>query len=388
MTKYTAKQWFVKERSGDNLNIEKTFELVTKELSTDDLKEGDLFLKAHYFSNDPTQRIWINKDSVKERLYRVPIENGELMESYGIFEVIESRKADYEKGDFVLARAFWADYCILTPIDLKVDAGATLMKVMGDPTDFLTLGITGITAYFGLLTVGAATSKDSTVVVSVAAGATGSVACQIAKNVLGIKNVVGITSSEAKCDFLKKSCGCDYALNYRSPSFKQDFEEATKDDIDVYFDNVGGEILDMALVRMKEYGRVVSCGAISLYDDMKGGGASAGISREAWIQVICHKVRIEGFVVIQFADQLPKALADLVPWLMEGKIHLVKDIWEAGIEDVPRGMLKLFKGSESNLELYWKNIITRAVTKTWEARASAFGNFKATKREERQENMV
>ncbi|KAF3179054.1 hypothetical protein TWF788_007138 [Orbilia oligospora] len=270
MTKYSAKQWFVKERSGDNINIEETFELITKELSTDDLKEGDLFLKAHFFSNDPTQRIWVNKDSVKERLYRAPIEKGDLMETY-----------------------------------------------------------------------------DSTVVVSVAAGATGSVVCQIAKNVLGIKNVVGIAGSDAKCELLKKSCGCDYALNYRSPTFKQDFDEATKDDIDVYFDNVGGEILDMALLRMKEYGRIVSCGAISMYNDMKGGKASAGISREAWSQVYCHKVRIEGFIVIQFADQLPKALADLVPWLMEGKIHLIKEIWDARIEDVPQGMLKLFKGENT-----------------------------------------
>ncbi|EGX50936.1 hypothetical protein AOL_s00054g672 [Orbilia oligospora ATCC 24927] len=347
MTKYSAKQWFVKERSGDNINVEETFELVTKELSTDDLKEGDLFLKAHFFSNDPTQRIWVNKDSVKERLYRAPIEKGDLMEAYGIYEVIESRRTGYENGDFVLARAFWADYCTLTPIDLTIDPGATLTKIMGDPTDFLTLGITGITAYFGLLTVGAATSKDSTVVVSVAAGATGSVVCQIAKNVLGIKNVVGIAGSDAKCELLKKSCGCDYALNYRSPTFKQDFEEATKDDIDVYFDNVGGEILDMALLRMKEYGRIVSCGAISMYDDMKGGKASAGISREAWSQVYCHKVRIEGFIVIQFADQLPKALADLVPWLMEGKIHLIKEIWDARMEDVPQGMLKLFKGENT-----------------------------------------
>ncbi|KAK6509220.1 hypothetical protein TWF481_003980 [Arthrobotrys musiformis] len=349
MAKYSAKQWFVKERTGDSLEVDKTFELVAKELSTDDLTEGQLLAKSLWFSNDPTQRLWINKDSVEGRLYRAPIRNGEPMETYGIYEIVESKAADHKKGDLVFARGHWSDYCVLDT-DSKGDPGAFLFPVMGDPTDLLTLGVTGITAYFGLLTVGAATSKDSTIVVSVAAGATGSLVCQIAKNVLGIKNVVGIAGSDTKCELLKKSCGCDYALNYRSPSFKDDFKEATKDDIDLYFDNVGGEILDMALVRMKEFGRVVACGAISLYDDMKGPGgkaASAGISSDAWIQVVCHKIRIEGFIVLQFADQIMKALTDLGTWAAEGKVHLIKDIWEAKVEDVPQGMLKLLKGENT-----------------------------------------
>ncbi|KAK6357361.1 hypothetical protein TWF718_001674 [Orbilia javanica] len=348
MTKYSAKQWFVKKRTEGNINIQETFELVTKELSTDDLKEGDLLAKGLLFSNDPTQRLWISKDSVEGKLYRAPIVDGELMQTYGIYEILESRNAEFEKGDQVFARGNWADYCILSP-DTTGDAGAFLFKVQGDPTALLTFGVTGITAYFGLLHSGAATSKDSTIVVSVAAGATGSVVCQIAKNVLGIKNVVGITGSDAKCEVLKKTCGCDYALNYRSPTFKADFEEATKDEIDLYFDNTGGETLNMALLRMKEHGRVVSCGAISLYDDddTKGAPVSAGISREAWLQVIYHRVTIQGMLVTDFADQIMKALTDLGTWVAEGKLQLIQDIWEAEIEEVPKGMLKLLRGENT-----------------------------------------
>ncbi|KAK6536216.1 hypothetical protein TWF281_000459 [Arthrobotrys megalospora] len=368
MTTYSTKQWFVKERSGDHLDIDKTFELVTKELSVDDLKEGQVLAKAFLFSNDPAQRTWVNKDSTEGRLYRPasnplspfqtsyishnnhlipffsikqPINNGEPMEAYGIAEVVESKNAEYKKGDLVLGGVFWAEYFVLAPESI-------MFKVPCDAVDTLTLGLTGLTAYFGLLTVGAATPQDSTVVVSVAAGSTGSIVCQIAKNILGIKNVVGITGSDAKCEILKKDCGCDYALNYRSPTFKQDFEEATKDDIDVYFDNVGGEISDLAIVRMKEFGRVVVSGAISIYDDMGyGGKVSAGISREAWMQVICHKIRIEGFIVLQFADQFLKGLTDLNTWFAEGKIKLIKQVWEAEIGDVPKGMLKLLNGENT-----------------------------------------
>ncbi|KAK6362993.1 hypothetical protein TWF730_000441 [Orbilia blumenaviensis] len=337
---YSTKQWFVKERSGDNVDVEKAFELVAKDLSVDDLKEGQVLAKAILFSNDPTQRTWINKDAVEGRHYRVPLKDGDPMEAYAIVEIIESRNGEYQKGDLVFASAFWAEYFILAPESL-------IFKIEGDPADTLTLGLTGLTAYFGLLTVGAATSKDSTIVVSVAGGATGSVVCQIAKNVLGVKNVVGITGSDSKCEVLKKTCGCDYALNYRSPSFKQDFEDSTKGGIDLYFDNVGGWISDMVIVKIKEFGRVIVCGAISIYDDMKGGAVSAGISRDTWMQVIFHKIRIEGFIVLQFTDQYAKGLTDLWTWLAEGKIQLIKQVWEAGIEDVPKGMSKLLNGENT-----------------------------------------
>ncbi|EPS40792.1 hypothetical protein H072_5316 [Dactylellina haptotyla CBS 200.50] len=201
-----------------------------------------------------------------------------------------------------------------------------------------------MTTYFGLLNIGAATPKDSTVVVSAAAGSTGSIVCQIAKNVLGIKNVIGITGTDAKCDLLKRECGCDIALNYQSPTFKEDFVAATPNDIDISFDNVGGEITDMAILRMNDFGRVAVCGAISIYDQMDEKGTTASISRASWMQIICHKIKVEGFIIFQFADQFGKAMTDLGTWAQEGKIKLIKQVVETDIKEVPKGMLKLVNG--------------------------------------------
>ncbi|KAF3916603.1 hypothetical protein ABW20_dc0103519 [Dactylellina cionopaga] len=341
---YTTRQWVLKEQTEDNLDVNSAFNLITREISVSDLEDGDILVKNIYLSNDPAQRTWIHKTNVEGRLYRTPIKAGEPMEAFGVAEVIESKNSSYKQGERVVASLHWSEYSVLSP-------AAVFFKASGDGTNELTLGVTGITAYFGLLNVGAATSKDSTIVVSGAAGSTGSLVCQIAKNVLGIKNVVGIAGTDAKCKVLEQNCGCDIALNYRSPTFKRDFEAATRDDIDIYFDNVGGEITDMAVMRMKEFGRVVVCGAISFYDQMHDKSAgNAGISRASWLQVltlfekICHKIRIEGFVIFQFADQFLKGMTDLGTWVQEGKIKLIKQIWEADINEVPQGMLKLFNG--------------------------------------------
>ncbi|KAK6344170.1 hypothetical protein TWF696_007812 [Orbilia brochopaga] len=334
---YTAKQWMVKEQTGDHLDIDKTFELVTKQLNVGDLKEGEVIAKITYISNDPAQRAWIHKKNIERRLYRPPIRDGEPMEAFGVSEIVESRNPEYQKGDQVFGNIFWADYCIL-PV------GSIVMKVPGDPTDIITLGISGLAAYFGLMNVGAVTPKDQTIVVSSAAGSTGSITCQIAKNILGIKHVVGVAGSDAKCERLTKEFGCDVALNYKSPTFKQDFEAATPDDIDVFMDNTAGEVTDLALMRMKDFGRVVISGAISYYDEYDKKG---DISRGSWMQIICHKIRIEGFIVFQFAEQFAKALGDLGLWAQEGKVKLVKQVWDAKVEDVPKGMQKLLRGENT-----------------------------------------
>ncbi|KAJ6259813.1 hypothetical protein Dda_5455 [Drechslerella dactyloides] len=372
---YSSKLWMLREPTGDNLEIDKSFKMVTRELTVGDLKDGEVISKTLYLSNDPAQRAWIHKNNVEGRLYRTPIGAGDPMEAFGVAEIVESKNPDYQKGEQVFASMLWSDYCVLTP-------SAIVFKVAGDPTDTITLGITGLTAYFGLLNVGATTPKDATVVVSGAAGSTGSIVCQIAKNVLGIKNVVGIAGSDAKCEVLKRDCGCDVALNYKSPTFKRDFEAATPDDIDVYFDNTGGEATDLAILRMKEFGRVVVCGAIGYYDNYEQKGE---LSRASWMQIeapkvedtvwlpddpelqlrsltlswpiqICHKIRIEGFIIFQFADQFAKGLGDLGQWAQEGKLKLIKQEWGAKVEDIPQGMLKLLRGENTG------KLITKVVT--------------------------
>ncbi|KAF3926461.1 hypothetical protein AA313_de0207132 [Arthrobotrys entomopaga] len=334
---YTTKQWMLKEPTGDNIDVTKAFTLLTKQVSAQDLKEGEVLAKMVYISHDPAQRCWIHGNNTEGRLYRTPIGAGEPMEAFGIAEILETKNKGYEKGDLVVATVQWTEYGIITPENIY-------FKAFGDPADMVTLGLTGITAYFGLLNIGAATPKDTTIVVSAAASSTGVIVCQIAKNVLGIKNVIGIAGSDAKCKMLTRDAGCDVALNYKSPTFKQEFEAATPDDIDVYFDNVGGEITDMALLRMKDRGRVVICGAISLYDRVHEKGGNLGFSRASWLQVISHQIKIEGFIIFQFAEQFPKALGDLATWTQEGKIKLMKDVMETDITEVPKGMSMMLNG--------------------------------------------
>ncbi|KAK6538015.1 hypothetical protein TWF694_010908 [Orbilia ellipsospora] len=337
---YTTKQWMLKEPTGDNIDVTKAFNLITKQVSARDLKEGEVLAKTVYISHDPAQRCWIHRNNVEGRLYRTPIGAGEPMEAFGVAEVLETRNKSYKTGDLIVATVHWTEYGIITPDNIY-------FKSFGDAADMVTLGLTGMTAYFGLLNVGAATPKDSTIVVSAAASSTGAIVCQIAKNVLGIKNVIGIAGSDAKCAMLTRDAGCDIALNYKSPTFRQEFEAATPNDIDLYFDNVGGEVTDMALLRMKDRGRVVVCGAISIYDRIHEKGGNVGISRASWLQVICHQVKIEGFIIFQFADQFPRALGDLATWTQEGKLKLMKDIIQTDITEVPKGMSTLFKGENN-----------------------------------------
>ncbi|KAK6504527.1 hypothetical protein TWF481_006468 [Arthrobotrys musiformis] len=334
---YTTKQWLLKESPRDFLELDKTFEMVTKGVSVQDLKDGELLVKTTHLSNDPAQRVWISKYFEEERSYRKPIMPGELMEAICVGEVIESKDPKFQKGDLIQADLGWTQYSI-------IPSSKALFKVTVPPADWLSLGHTALTAYFGLLRVGAATSNDKTIVISGAAGATGIIACQIAKNVLGVEKVIGIAGTDEKCAILKEY-GCDIALNYKSSSFKEDFVKATPDWIDVYFDNVGGEILDTALRRMKDFGRVIACGAISTYDvtGQSDNGLNK-ISPQAWTQIILSKVRVEGFIIFQFEDQWLKGIEDIQNWVIEGKIKPLKHVWEATIEGTPEGMIKLSKG--------------------------------------------
>jgi NADPH-dependent curcumin reductase CurA len=225
------------------------------------------------------------------------------------------------------------------------------------------------TAYIGLLKIGNPKPTDKCVVVSGAAGATGSSVTQIAKNVLGIERVVGIAGTAKKCKMLTSQCGCDVALNYKSPNFEQELKEATPGFIDIYFDNTGGRILDLCVKRMKEYGRVVSCGAISAYD--KDASTAMSLTAESYFLVVClplpennffgnfdakrldaqvtQKLIIQGFVVIEprFEKDLEECEVKLTEWASEGKLKPLKTVWKAGFDEVPGGMIKLLRGENT-----------------------------------------
>ncbi|KAL7275538.1 quinone oxidoreductase [Rhizina undulata] len=300
---------------------------------------GKIIVRTLWFSNDPAQRTWIVDVPAERRYYTKPVRPGEVMPATAIGEIIESNHPDYKRGDLVRGFFGWTEYAV---VDVDNSPALSLMKIppKTNPEDFMALGLTALTAYFGLFRIGAATLKDQTIVVSSAAGATGSIVCQLAKNILRIPRVIGIVGSDEKCDIIKHKCGVDVALNYRDERFEEKLVEATPELVDVYFDNVGGEVLDAVLKRMGKGGRVVVCGATSTYDD--SGGKAVGI--ESWKQIIFMQLRIEGFVVTQFANEFEKSSAELAEWVKQGKLHPLKTVWRAKFEELPRGMQKLLKG--------------------------------------------
>lgn len=198
-------------------------------------------------------------------------------------------------------------------------------------------GITGLTAYFGILEVGKVKPGDF-VVVSGAAGATGSVVGQIAK--LKGCRVLGIAGTPDKCRWLVEELGFDEALNYKDPDFSKQFRAATKQLIDVYFDNVGGEILDMALGRAKPHARFVMCGGISQYNEAVHG--QKGPSN--YLMIVTMRIRMEGFIVFDYLEQYPKARKELAQWLEEGKIKRKETVVRGGLKEAPAALVGLYNG--------------------------------------------
>jgi NADPH-dependent curcumin reductase CurA len=197
-------------------------------------------------------------------------------------------------------------------------------------------GLTGLTAYFGLLDVGKVKAGDF-VVVSGAAGATGSVVGQIAK--LKGATVLGLAGTDDKCAWLVNELGFDSALNYKDADFQKKFRAATKNLIDVFFDNVGGDILDMALARAKPHSRFIMCGGISQYN---AGSAQKGPKN--YLMIVSMRIRMEGFIVFDYEKQFPEARKELTQWLAEGKIKRKEFIVKGGLAVADKALVDLYKG--------------------------------------------
>lgn len=310
-----------------------TFKLQSQpKLSNADLKSGQALVEVIYLSLDPAMRGWLN--DVRSYVPPVPI-NG-IMRGAVIAQVTVSKSSKYPVGSHVYVGAGWREEAIIDDSDkdiqkLDVPRGGRLTDALG------VLGMTGLTAYFGLLDVGKVKAGDF-VVVSGAAGATGSVVCQIAK-LKGAK-VLGLAGSDDKVGWLK-DLGCDAALNYKSPTFAKDFRTATKDLIDVFFDNVGGEILDLALSRAKSHSRFVICGAISQYNSREPKGP------KNYLMIISMRIRMEGFIVFDYASQYGAARKELAQWLAEGKIQRKETIIKGGLKVAEEALLGLYKGTNT-----------------------------------------
>lgn len=260
------------------------------------------------------------------------------MRGITISRVLASKNPSVKTGDLVTAAIGWQEVGIVAPPNFeRVDVPAG-----GRPVDAIgVLGLTGLTAYFGLSKIGLP-QPGETVVVSGAAGATGSVAGQIAK-LRGAKRVVGIAGTDEKCRWLTEELGFDAAVNYKSATFAKDLAAATPDFVDVYWDNVGGAVLDAVLPRAAQRARFVMCGSISGYNN-PGKGAAGGGVRNLWA-LTAQRVRMEGFIIFDYASEFAAARAEIAQWLAEGKIKRKETVIKGGLQEADKAILKLFDGS-------------------------------------------
>jgi hypothetical protein len=265
------------------------------------------------------------------RTYREQLGAGEVMAGGALCEVIEANDAPLSPGTIVWGEPGWQEYAVI-PANRVMP-----VTVRGQLTHQMSaLGITGLTAYFGMLNVGQPRSGE-TVVVSAAAGATGSVAGQIAR-IIGAR-VVGVTGSDDKNRMLERDLGFDATVNHRSETLRQDLAVACPNGIDVYFDNVGGRVLEAVLPLMRTHGRIVCCGAVSQYDSATPAPGPAGVPG----QLIVKRLRMEGFLVSDFIGEWAKAQEQLAAWIVSGELGVLEDVVE-GLDSAPRALIGILAG--------------------------------------------
>ncbi len=286
---------------------------------------GEAVVEVGWLSIDPTIRGWMAYDT-----YLPAIEIGEPIRSGGLGTVVRSNSDSLPVGATVFGMTGWQRYAV-------VDAGAMVVPDGVEPEAALSVfGVTGLTAYFGLLDVGRPVEGE-TVLVSGAAGATGSVVGQIAR-IKGCR-VVGIAGSDEKCAWLTDELGFDASINYKTDDVRASIGAACPDGVDVFFDNVGGDILEDALAHLGMRGRVVMCGAISEYNDEEPRPGPNNLNN-----LLVNRGRIEGFIILDYLDRAAEAMADLVTWVLEGKLTYRVDVVD-GLENAPAAMDRLFTGA-------------------------------------------
>jgi NADPH-dependent curcumin reductase CurA len=289
-------------------------------------RDGEALLRVRYISLDAANRAWMHGAT-----YRAAVEANTVMAGGGIAEVVASKAPDLAPGDIVFGDTGWQDYAAVPAKHLskmpKIEPMTYLLSVYG---------IAGLTAYFGLLDVGKPKAGE-TVVVSAAAGSVGSIVGQIA----GIKGcrVVGIAGGKDKCNWLTSELGFDAAVDYKDGAVFKALKAAAPDGIDVYFDNVGGDILEACLAQMNNRGRISCCGAISQYD----GAPSATGPRGVPGLIVVKRLTMQGFIVMDFMDRRNEALRDLQSWVASGKLKVQEDVIN-GLENTPRALIGLLAG--------------------------------------------
>ena len=325
----TNRQWLLRSRPKGMLK-ESDFELHETQVPTP--AEGQLLVRNRWLAFEPAMRGWIDD----KPSYMPPVPIGDVMRGMAVGEVIESKLEGYASGDLVTGMTGWQEWAI-------GDGGLRKLPAGTDPRFALSvLGITGITAYFGLLEIGKPKRGD-TVVVSGAAGATGSVVGQIAKR-LGCR-VVGIAGGREKCAWLTDKAHFDAAIDYKSEPVGARLDALCPDGIDVYFDNVGGPILDEVLARIARDARLVICGAISAYNEEQ-----VPPGPRNYFRIVAQRARMEGFIVIDFLSRAGEAIQNLTDWVADGSIAWEADV-QRGFENAPATLLRLYAGANFGKQL-------------------------------------
>lgn len=301
------------------------FEL--KEENLDDLNDGQFLVAIEAISLDPAMRGWMNEGTT----YIKGVEIGTVMRSFSAGKVIASKHNDFMVGDYVEGLLGVQTHSITNGTGIrKIDiSNSNISHHLG------VLGMPGMTAYFGLLKRGEPQPGDI-VYISGAAGIVGSTVGQIAK--LKGCTVIGSAGSEAKCNYLTESCGFDYAINYKTEDIDAKLKAYAPDGIHIFYDNVGGETLDIALMNLARGARVVICGAISQYNDM------ANIrGPKNYMKIVSARGKMNGIIVFDFVEQWPEAAKEIAQWINEDKIY-VKEHTVKGIENFTTTLQMLFTG--------------------------------------------
>ena len=315
-------KWILKERP-TGLVDDSNFLFIEEDLP--EINDGEILIQTEYLSVDPTQRMWLTDIPG----YLPPIQIDEVIRSGGMGRVIASKNERFNEGELVNGFVGWQT--------LLISDGKGFRKVpelLPIPTMLNVLGLTGITAYFGLLDIGQP-KEGETVVVSGAAGATGSVVAQIAK-IKGC-NVIGIAGGEEKCGWLEE-CGLDHVIDYKATKATKEIRRIAENGIDIYFDNVGGPLLEAVLYQINQKARIVICGAISNY-----ASTDLPVGPRNLSSLIINRAKMEGFLVLDYLDRTDEAIQELSKWLTDGKIKHREDVQE-GIENCPSTLNRLFTG--------------------------------------------
>jgi NADPH-dependent curcumin reductase len=319
----TNQQWRLAARP---IGLFKDSDFEWREEPVPPLPDGSVLVRNVLLSLDPTNKIWATVDS-----YMPAVPLGEVMRGGAIGVVEESRDAAFAPGDIVQGLLGWQLYAVSPGAGLsKLPKGVPLISFMG------VLGHIGLTAYFGLIDIGKP-KEGETLVVSAAAGAVGSLVGQIGK-IKGCR-VVGLAGSDDKCKWIREELGFDAAINYRKGSVLENLKRECPKGIDIYFDNVGGEILDAALALINLRARIPLCGMISQYT------ATGPVSGPANLaNLISRRARIEGFLVTDYLPRAAEAVQDMLRWMQEGRLKFRTDVVD-GLQHAPQAINKLYEGA-------------------------------------------